>query len=41
MEVLVWSYARVGMDVDFACFTYSACFLLISSISTAYLERSD
>jgi hypothetical protein len=41
MEVLVWSCTRVEMDVDFTRFTYSACFLLISSILTAYLKRSD
>jgi hypothetical protein len=41
MEVLAWSCARVEIDVDFARFTHSACFLSISSISTAHLERSD
>jgi hypothetical protein len=41
MEELAWSYTHVEIDVDFTRFTYSACFLLISSISTAYLERSD
>jgi hypothetical protein len=41
MEVLAWSCTRVEMDVDFTCFTHSACFLSISSISTAHLERSD
>jgi hypothetical protein len=41
MEVLAWSCARVGMNVDLARFAHSACFLSISSISTAHLERSD
>jgi hypothetical protein len=41
MEELAWSYTRVRIDVDFARFTYSTCFLLISSILTAYLELSD
>jgi hypothetical protein len=41
MEVLAWSCARVEMDVDFTRFAYSACFLSISSILTAYLKRSD
>jgi hypothetical protein len=41
MEELAWSCARVGMDVDFARFAHPACFLSISSISTAHLEPSD
>jgi hypothetical protein len=41
MEELAWNYTRVEIDVDFTCFTYSACFLLISSILTAYLKLSN